>query len=102
MKVSLKVLVIGGLAVSLMLALLVGPVASDSPDGLERVAEENGFMTDAAEHRFSGSPLADYSVRGISRDSLGTGLSGIIGVLLTFAVGYGLFTVMRSKSSGRE
>lgn len=102
MNVSLKVLVIGGLAVALLLALLAGPLASDSPDGLEKVAEENGLMAGAAEHGFSGSPLADYSVRGVDGDSLGTGLSGIIGVLLTFAAGYGLFTVVRSKSTGRE
>lgn len=100
MKVGLKVFLLAGLAVSLLLAFVVGPLASASPDGLEKVAEQEGFMENAVDHSFSDSPLAGYSVRGIGSDSLSTGLSGIIGVLLTFAAGYGLLMLVRSKSSG--
>lgn len=91
-----------GLAVSLLLAFWISPLASSSPDGLERVAEDSGFSATATEHGLSGSPLAEYSLRGVGSDSLSTGLSGIIGVLLTFAAGYGLFVLVRPKNPERE
>ncbi|MEX2587675.1 MAG: PDGLE domain-containing protein [Actinomycetota bacterium] len=100
MKVGLRVFVLAGMAVSLLLALLISPLASGAPDGLEKVAEEKGFLANAADHSFSDGPLAGYSVRGVGSESFSTGLSGVMGVLLTFGVGYGLFMLVRSKSPG--
>ncbi|MBW3591824.1 MAG: PDGLE domain-containing protein [Actinobacteria bacterium] len=102
MKAGVRGFLIVGLAVSVLLAFWISPLASSSPDGLERVAGDSGFSETAAEHGLSGSPLAEYSVRGVGSDSLSTGLSGIIGVLLTFAAGYGLFVLMRPKSPERK
>lgn len=102
MKAGWRGFLLAGLAVSVLLAFWISPLASSSPDGLERVAEDNGFSATAAEHGLSGSPLAGYSLRGVPSDSLSTGLSGIIGVLLTFAVGYGLFVWIRPKNPERK
>ena len=45
-------------------------------------------------------PLADYTTQGIDDERLSTGVAGIIGVTVTFAVGFGLFLVM--KQLGRR
>ena len=42
-RVSTRALVLGGILVSLVLAGIVSFYASASPDGLESVAEKNGF-----------------------------------------------------------
>jgi hypothetical protein len=40
-------------------------------------------------------PLADYAVEGVDNERVGTGLAGLIGVAVTFAVGFGLFAVIK-------
>jgi hypothetical protein len=46
------------------------------------------------------SPVADYTVRGVDNERLSTGLAGLIGVLVTFGVGLGLFALLRTMRSG--
>jgi cobalt/nickel transport protein len=50
-----------------------------------------------AEHQLADSPLADYGIRGIDNEYLSTGLAGVAGVLITFAVGGGLFWLARRR-----
>ena len=87
------------LLVSLLLAILMSPFASSSPDGLEKVAEDKGFLDKAEEHEtaWNHSPIPDYAVGGIKNESVATALAGLIGTLLTFAVGLGLAKVMSRK-----
>src|SRR3546814_21067026 len=87
------------LVVTLLLAAGVSQVASSEPDGLERVAEDEGFSDAAEEHDLAGSPLADYGVEGVDDDRLGTALAGGAGVVVTLAVGGGLFWLARRRSS---
>jgi cobalt/nickel transport protein len=107
----MKKFLIGGLLVALLLAGVVSSFASGSPDGLDYAAREGcTFNADdeitggtcmaqqEQEHQLADSPLADYAVRGIDNEFLATGLSGVIGVLITFAVGGGLFWVLRRRS----
>jgi hypothetical protein len=92
-----------GLAVALVLAFFVSPFASSQPDGLEKVAGDQGFLETAEDSAVAGSPLADYSTEGIDNERLSTGVAGIIGVTVTFAVGFGLFLLMKQlgrRSSG--
>lgn len=105
----------GGLLVALLLAGVVSNYASASPDGLDSAARK-GCTVDAAgeitggtcmaekeaDHQLAGGPLADYAVRGIENEYLATGLSGVIGVLLTFAVGGGLFWLVRRRTDVRS
>jgi len=95
-KANVKLFVAAGLLVGLALVLLVSPFASSSPDGLEKVAAEEGFDGSAREHDTGDSPLADYGVDGVDDERVGTGLAGVIGVLLTFGIGLGLFAVVRA------
>jgi cobalt/nickel transport protein len=106
---------LGGLLVALLLAGVVSSFASSSPDGLDSAARE-GCTFDAddnitggtcmaqgeQDHQMKDSPLADYGIRGIDNEFLSTGLSGVIGVLLTFGVGAGVFWLVRRRGAPRE
>jgi hypothetical protein len=91
--------IIGGLIIALVLAAIVSGFASSEPDGLERVAEDEGFLDTAEDHDLADSPVADYSVDGVDDERVSTGLAGVIGVASTFALGYGAFVLMRRRRS---
>lgn len=94
-KVRLGVFVAVGLAVAVALAFLVAPEASSKPDGLEKVAIDEGFVDGARDHDLAGSPTADYGVEGVDDARLSTGLAGALGIGITFAVTGGLFWLVR-------
>jgi cobalt/nickel transport system permease protein len=85
-----------GLVVAFALAFFVSPYASSQPDGLEKVAAEEGVDAGARAHVLEGGPLADYGVEGVDDAKLGTGVAGIIGVTTTFALGYGVLLLVRA------
>lgn len=97
---NLRLFIAGGLLVAIGLAMLVSGFASGSPDGLNKVAEDHGFAANAKEHLFENGPLAGYAVKGVNGDRLSTGISGLIGVLVTFGVGLALFALLRAMRSG--
>ncbi|MEW2381343.1 PDGLE domain-containing protein [Micromonospora sp. NPDC047707] len=103
--------VIGGLLVALLLAGVVSNFASSHPDGLDSSLRE-GCTFDADDNITGGScpaqqekehelggPLADYGIAGIDNEFLSTGLSGVLGVLLTFAVAGGAFWLVRRRGA---
>lgn len=90
--------VAAGLAATVALVLVVAPLASSAPDGLEMVAEETGFAAAAENHPVE-SPLADYGVAGIQNERVGTVLAGGIGVGVTFLVGFGLIALARRRTA---
>jgi hypothetical protein len=91
------VFVIVGFLVVAALATLVSPWSSSDPDGLERVARDKGFSGAAKDHALKDSPVADYQVKGVDNARAATALSGLIGVCVTFAVGLGVFTLIRGR-----
>ena len=97
---NLRLFVAGGLLVAIGLAMLVSGFASSSPDGLNKVAEDHGFAANARQHLFENGPLAGYAVKGVNGDRLSTGISGLIGVLVTFGIGLALFALLRAMRSG--
>jgi cobalt/nickel transport protein len=99
---NLRRFLLAGLLVTIALALVVSGFASSSPDGLEKVAEDKGFLETARDHLFADGPLADYTVPGVGNERLSTGLSGLIGVLVTFGVGWALFALVRARRSGGD
>ena len=86
------VLLIGG-GVALVLAGVVSFFASSSPDGLEHVAGEKGFLATAREHLLGNLPLADYGEVG----GIPVGLAGILGVLVTITVGWLLLRLVARR-----
>lgn len=86
-----------GVFVTLVLAGVVSYYASGDPDGLEKVAEEKGFLADATDHGLGDSPLADYGVSGIADDRLSVALAGVIGVFLMLALTTLLFKFLAKR-----
>jgi hypothetical protein len=84
----------GALILALLLAVL-SPLASSSPDGLERVAEDKGFMETARQAVFDVIP--DYALPGVGNETIATILAGIIGTLILFGIGYGLARLLKRK-----
>lgn len=93
----MKRLLAGGFLLALVLAGVVSYYASASPDGLERVAEDKGFIATAQDHDLADSPVADYAVRGVEDSRLAGGLAGVLGVVLTFSVGGLFFLAVRGR-----
>lgn len=97
-KSSLTKFYMGFFLAATILAGVVSYYASSSPDGLEKVAEDEGFLDTAKDSAVSGSPLADYGVAGLDNERLSVGVSGIIGVLATAVVSIMLFKLLKKKS----
>lgn len=76
-----------GLALALLVALL-SPLASPHPTGLERVAEDQGFIEQARGPWYEIIP--DYAFPGIENEAVATMLAGVVGTLLLFVVMVGL------------
>lgn len=90
-------LLAGGLAVALLVVLFLAPNASSSPDGLEHVAEEQGFA-DSAE----GSPfelLPDYTIPGVDNEAASTVLAGTVGVLVVAALTLLAARILRARAA---
>ncbi|HKE78923.1 MAG TPA: PDGLE domain-containing protein [Solirubrobacteraceae bacterium] len=84
------------LAVAVALAFAASPYASSSPDGLERVATDKGFVERGKLHKAQHhSPIANYAFPGIDDPRLATGVAGFVGTLGVFAVGYGVARAAR-------
>lgn len=93
-------LIAGGIGLALVITLF-SPFASGSPDGLERVAADQGFHHQAKGPHFEIIP--DYAIPGIENQRVATILSGVVGVLLVatigLAAGYGLKRLARSRAT---
>ena len=86
-------------AVTLVLAGIASFYASSSPDGLERVATDEGFADTARDHDLADSPLADYGVEGVDDARASVGVAGVVGVAATLAVGGALFWLVRRRGA---
>ncbi len=71
-----------------------------SPDGLERVAEDEGFSSLARESPFS--LAADYLFPGIENETLAIMLAGWLGTVVLFGVAYGLARLIISRKKQAE
>jgi PDGLE domain len=92
--VGRRVFVALALAVAVGLATAVAPFASSAPDGLERVAGDQGFL-DAGQAREA--PVPDYAVPGIEDERLATGLAGFLGTLVVFGLALGAAALLRLR-----
>jgi PDGLE domain-containing protein len=84
------------LAVAVGLGTAFSPFASSSPDGLEKVAEQKGFLDRGRPAPVQeAAPLPDYAFPGIEDARLATALAGFAGTLGVFLLGSGVVTVLR-------
>jgi hypothetical protein len=96
-----KSFVLGGLLVVLGLGIFVSPIADSKPDGLNRVAQEQGFADEERSHALEDSPVAGYGVEGVDNERLSTALSAVIGISVTFGTGLMIFGFLRAIKDRR-
>ncbi len=86
-----------GLIVCLVVVVF-SPLASSSPDGLERVAEDKGFIGLSRDMPFQ--IIADYVFPGVANEAVATILAGLVGTLILFGIVYGLAWLIKSRKKG--
>ena len=87
--------VVAGVLVTLAV-LLLSPLASADPDGLERVAEDLGFLSKGLSVPYA--ILPDYTVPFLGETALSTIVAGVIGVIVVGAIIVLLGQGMKAKS----
>jgi cobalt/nickel transport system permease protein len=88
-------IVVGGL-ISLAVVLLA-PLASASPDGLERVAEDLGFLEIAQDSPFA--IFSDYLIPAFGDSALSTILAGTVGIVAVAGAVYLIGQAVRKPSA---
>ncbi|NPV59413.1 MAG: hypothetical protein HPY75_07095 [Actinobacteria bacterium] len=107
------VFTLAGLALAVALALIISPWASSSPDGLEKVAEDKGFLEKAEETEpaWESAPIPDYAMPGLTKEAvdeetgevveeptrLATALAGLVGTVGIFLIAWGLALVLKRR-----
>ena len=86
-----RVFIVGGLGVALLVAVSLSPLASQNPDGLDRVSLPFYGVFD------------EYALRGVP-EGVATPLAGFVGTLVVFGLawGFGKLVVRNSGSSSRS
>jgi hypothetical protein len=97
---GLKLFIAVTFAASLALALLA-PLAAQSPDGLEKVAEEKGFAEKEVAPSASGI-MAGYKIPALKNRATSTAAAGIIGVVTAFSIAGGIALIFRRKTNDGE
>jgi len=87
-----------GLLVAVILAVIFSPFASPWPDGLEKVAEDKGFLEKGEVEPTISSPIPDYAWPHFKSKKLATSSAGISGTLIVFGLGYGLAALIKRKA----
>ncbi len=93
-------LIFWGIFLALSVAVFLSPWASSLPDGLERVAENLGFIQKAGQSGaafWKGAPLSDYKIPGIAHKGWATALSGLLGTLTLVGLGWGIGRLLKKK-----
>jgi hypothetical protein len=85
-----------GLANAVLVVVILAPLASPDPDGLERVAEDTGFLETAQDALYS--ILPDYTVPGVDDATVTTIMAGLIGVVLVFVLMWGLGAILTRRA----
>ncbi|MBD2563107.1 MULTISPECIES: energy-coupling factor ABC transporter permease [Nostoc] len=81
-----------------LIAGVLSLFASAWPDGLEKVAENTGFIDLADKVRvIVPTPLADYGIEGLG--PIGTSIAGLVGATVCFAVAFGIAKVVKPKNA---
>lgn len=97
-RVPLLVFIGLALAVAVGLGTAASPWASPSPDGLEKVADEAGFLDRATGNAVQDeSPIAGYAFPGIGDERVATGVAGFVGTIGVFAVACGIAWLLRRR-----
>jgi cobalt/nickel transport system permease protein len=97
--IGMRTFVIGGVLVALLFAVVVSQFAAPDPDGLQRVAEQQGFADSEQEHALGFSPFANYATEGLANESLSLAVAGVTGVAITLMIGAGIAFAVRDRGT---
>lgn len=89
---------VAGLAIAVLIVVLLAPLASPDPDGLESVGQSQGWIDSALDPLFSIVP--DYTVPGLE-GSASTVVAGLIGIGVVFLAMLGLGRLLRRRRAGQ-
>lgn len=90
------------LGASLAIAFFLSPFASGSPDGLERVAEDLGFIDRAIPGPLQdAAPMPDYAIPGVTGPAAGMG-AGAVGALAAFVVTAGAGRLLGARRNRKK
>jgi len=89
-----------GVLVALGLALFVSPFASQSPDGLDKTAEELGFEGKA--RVTVPAPMPEYTIQRFSGARVGTSIAGAVGTIAVFGLCWGLARALVPKGQPKD
>ena len=87
-----------GLGIAALVVIVLAPLASADPDGMERVGEDVGFNERAQDAPYSIIP--DYTFPGIDDPAVSTIVAGLVGVALVFLLMVALGAVLRRRRAG--
>lgn len=96
--VMTRMVAIGALIAAVMIAF--APLASPDPDGLERVAEDVGFITRATDALYQLFP--DYTIPWLGETPLSTIIAGLIGVAVLIGLIWGMSRLLRAQPPARS
>lgn len=99
-RVGMRAVAIGVVLVALVIAAVVSQFAATQPDGLERVAIDQGFMVSADDHALASGPFADYATAGVRNERSSLVVAGVAGVTVTLLVGLGIGVAVRDRRPG--
>lgn len=85
---------VGGIVA--LLVVLISPFASGDPDGLERVAEDLGFIGTGLDAPYSIIP--DYTIPSLGETALSTILAGVVGIIVVAVIMILIGRGMKAKS----
>jgi cobalt/nickel transport protein len=100
-SVNTRLFLIVGLTIAVAIAILLSPFASKSPDGLEKVAQDKGFIKKGEGKPLYNAPIPDYAFARIKNEWLSVAAAGLIGTLFSFGLVMGLGSIIKKRQRNR-
>ncbi|MCC7168801.1 MAG: PDGLE domain-containing protein [Rhodospirillales bacterium] len=94
MNPRLRLLLVG-IVLAIVVAAFASFAASPEPDGLERVAENLGFLDRAQDAPYQ--MLPDYTIPGLGEGPLSTAVAGVVGILVVAAIAVGAGNLLHRR-----
>ena len=89
-----------GLVIAALVVIILAPLASSDPDGLDRVSEDKGFAEEGKDAPYEFLP--DYSIPGIDNERATVILAGLAGMAIVFALTVGFGAVVRQSHRSNQ
>ena len=96
MEKQTKQFIIIGISIAIIIAILAPFLASSNPDGLESTIEKV-LLPGVSEEEIHESPMPDYIIPSLGETPISGGIAIVIGVLVVFALAYGLGYLLKKK-----